>query len=497
MSYLGLDIGISCSKAVVFDIKGNEIASASRNYSLIREQQDWAELDSVLVADYCFELIREVASKTKSDPIKALAISCQGEAFTAIDKNGKALCHAMVSSDARAKDIARGWSEKFGKHKLYEITGHTAHPLFTLFKLIWIRDNRPNVWVAATRFLCFEDYLIFKLGVEPVINFSLAGRTMLFDIKEECWSREILNEIGLDENKLAKPMPSGSIAGKIPGPIASSLGLGNDVLLVTGGHDQCCGALGAGINKAGQAMYALGTVECVAPVFDKPVFSEDLFRNNLCTYHHTIHGKYVSLGYSLTGGNMFQWCRDELAIAEKQLAKEKRVDVYDLILDGLPDKPTDLLALPYFTPSGTPYFDTDLGGAILGLRLSSTREEIIKTLLEGVIFEIRLNLDIMERSGMLINHLHLIGGGTRNRKLVQLKADVLGRPISVMKVSEAGCLGAAMLACVAHKKEALEHLMERWIKIALVIEPDSRWTQTYSEKFSTYKNLYPALKTIQ
>jgi xylulokinase len=297
-----------------------------------------------------------------------------------------------------------------------------------------------------------------------------------------------LNAIGLDKNKLAVPLPSGKIAGKISPTVAASLGLQHDVLVVTGGHDQCCGAMGAGIDKAGIAMYALGTVECTAPVFDLPIFSDELFRNNLCTYHHVLPGQYITLGYSLTGGNLIKWCKNELALPIAQ-----GENVYEKMIHDLPEAPTNLLALPYFTPSGTPYFETDLGGAILGLRLSTKREEIIKALLEAVTFEMRLNLDIMQRSGIEINQLNMIGGGTKLQKLVQLKADILGKQIHVLKTSEAGCLSAAMLACVAHSGESIKMLMRDWIKTAEIVEPDKEKAVAYSVKYEAYKKLYPKL----
>jgi len=496
MSYLGIDIGTSGSKVIAFDIEGKQIAEASREYPLIKDQPDWAELDAQQIIDHCFAMIKEVASKTKHDPISGLGISCQGEAFTAVDKNGKIVCNAMVSSDLRAKNIAQKWNEEFGGKKLYEITGHTAHPLFTLFKLEWVRDNRPEIWNSAEKILCFEDLLLFKLGIDPAISYSLAGRTLLFDIRQEKWNDEILNKLGLDKNKLAKPLPSGTIAGKIPKHIAEQLGLQPDVIAVVGGHDQPCATMGAGINKAGVSMYALGTVVCVAPVFDKPVFKEDLYKNNICTYHHVVPGQYISLGYNLTGGNMLQWCRDQLAREEKQIALQEGKNAYDIMLENIPEQPTSLLTLPYFHSSGTPYFETELGGAILGLRSSTTKEDIIKALLEGMTMEMRLNLNIMEDAGISIKHLHMTGGGAKNRKLVQLKADVLGLPVSTLKVTEAGCLGVAMLACAAHKQLSITELIRNWVKIVSVVEPHTERARVYSEKFNTYKKLYPVLKKL-
>ena len=158
--------------------------------------------------------------------------------------------------------------------------------------------------------------------------------------------------------------------------LRETLGLTGDVPVVAGGHDKPCGALGAGVVEPGLAMYATGTVECICPAFDKPIFAEELFRNNLCTYDHTLRGMYTTVLFSLTGGNLLQWFRDQWGRAEVEEAERTGADAYDLLLGRMASEPTDLLALPYFTPSGTPYFDAKTPGAILGLRLGATREDV-------------------------------------------------------------------------------------------------------------------------
>ena len=247
MSYLGLDIGTSGCKALVFNDYGEEIAHAYLEYPIITIKEGWVELDSEEVCAKCFEVIKEVALKTSADPVRSMGISSQGEAFTPVDKNGTILGNGMISSDTRASGIVDEFCADFGYEKLYSITGHTAYPMFSLFKLIWIRQNRPELWKKTEKFLCFEDLLHLKLGLDPAIGYPLAGRTMLFNVITHKWDEQILSAIGLDESQLARPLPSGSVVGFIPARIASQLGLQNEVMMVAGGHDQSCGALGAGI----------------------------------------------------------------------------------------------------------------------------------------------------------------------------------------------------------------------------------------------------------
>jgi xylulokinase len=497
MSYLGLDIGTSGCKAVVFNEYGEELASAFREYPLITPSEGWVELDSEEVCVKCFEVIEEVALKTGADPVQAMGISSQGEAFTPIDKNGTILGNGMVSSDTRASGIVNKFCADFGAEKLYSITGHTAYPMFSLFKLIWIRENNPDLWSITAKFLCFEDLIHLKLGLDPAIGYPLAGRTMLFNVTSHQWDEEILASVGLRPYQLARPMPSGTVVGTISAGIASQLGLPENVIVVAGGHDQSCGALGAGIVSKGMAMYATGTVECITPAFEKPIFSEELFRNNYCTYDFAIPGMYTTVAYSLTGGNILKWYRDEFAFQEKEIARQNGRNSYEVILDTLPPNPSKLLVLPYFTPTGTPYFDSSITGAIIGLRFNTSREEILRALLEGVAFEMRLNLSILEKSGIVIDELRAIGGGGKSKVWTQLKANVLNKPITTIAVTEAGCFGVAMLAKSAITSIPIEKIVSKWVKTLQTIFPEKDTATWYEKQFGIYKKLYPTLKTLQ
>jgi xylulokinase len=493
LSYLGLDIGTGGCKAVVFDRKGKELASSFREYPVLHPHPDWAEINPDEVIKKCFEVISEVNASI-SDPVVSMSISSQGEAFAPIGRNGQILGNAMISSDSRARDIAVAWSNNFGMKKIYSITGHTPHPLFTLFKILWIKEHQPDVWNETRYFLCFEDLFHFKVGLEPAISWPMAGRTMMFDVIRHQWSKEILEAVGLPANKLAVPVVSGEITGTIGSEACRRLGFKNPVVIVAGGHDQTCAALGAGVVEPGMCMYATGTVECFCPVLDVPSFTDELQRNNLCCYDYTLKGKYTSVAYSLTGGNILRWMRDELGQMEISRAKETNQNAFTLLLDEMPPNPTSLLVLPYFSATGTPYFDTKAKGAIIGLQLTTTKGEITKALLEGVAMEMKLNLQMMEESGMKITTFIATGGGTRNKSWTQLKADVLNKRIIVQNVSEAGCFGAAMLACSSAEKIPPDQLIRSINTGNETFSPNPENAKTYENKFRTYKKLYPVMK---
>lgn len=495
MSYLGLDIGTSGCKAVVFDAKGATLGAAYQEYSVLTPAPGYAELDSKEVMDKCFQVTGEAAALAKSDLVSGMSISSQGEAFTPVGADGKIIGNGMISSDTRAVDIVEKVSDEFGKEKLYEITGHTAYSMFTLFKLLWLKENSPDVWARSEGFHCYEDLVHLQLGLTPAISWPLAGRTMMFDVNSHTWNAEILDYMGLRESRLARPIPTGTLVGEIPAIFAEKAGLPPGVKVYAGGHDQTVCALGAGVVEDGSAMYATGTVECICPVLSAPRRSRDLRESNLCCYDYTLPGKQTTVAYSLTGGNILQWFKNEFGQLELEKAAESGENVYELLMAELPEQATDLFVLPYFTPTGTPYFDATATGAMLGLKLTTKRAEILKALLEGVALEMRLNLDIMERSGMHIEKFIATGGGARSEKWTQLKANILNRPISVIEIDEAGCFGAAMIALSAETATPLAELTAKGSKEIMLVTPIPEQVEIYNTKFEIYKKVYPTLKT--
>ena len=486
MSYLGIDIGTSGCKAVVFDAAGTLLGGAHRSYGLKTPQPGWMELDSQEVINACCAVFAEAARTANNDPVRALAISSQGEAFTPVNGKGEYLGNAMVSSDSRSFELIEPFVRQFGLERLYGITGHTPSSLFSLFKLLWLKQNRPEIWSQSPRFLCFEDLLHLRLGINPAMGWPLAGRTMLFDVKKHIWSQEILAALEMDECQLARPLPSGSVAGIIPADISTGLGLPQGVKVVTGGHDQTVGALGAEVVEEGSAMYAAGSVECLCPVVSQLTLSRELCNNNLCCYDYSLPGCYTSIAYSLTGSNLLQYFREQFCANLS----------YEAMLAELPTTPSSLLTLPYFTPSGTPYFDQLTPGALLGWRLTTSRGELLKSLLEAVALEMKLNLALLENSGMKIDRLIATGGGSRNRQLVQLKADVLNKPIETIEVGEAGCLGAARLAQSADQNIPVVELVRREFRPEGKILPDPGRAEQYRQKFEQYKLFYSGVKNL-
>ncbi|MEN6385853.1 MAG: FGGY family carbohydrate kinase, partial [Phycisphaerales bacterium] len=252
MSYLGIDIGTSGVKAVVFSETGQILSSAHQEYPTYSLQPGWFDLDPHEVVASSKAVISKVSAKVRnSDSVRSIGISSQGEAFTVLDKDDKFLCNAMVSFDTRSQKQVCEFTEIFGAERLYNITGHSAHTIFSVFKILWLKENQPQLFARIKRLLCFGDLLGYELTGKAAISYNLAGRTMLFDVRMLEWSDEILYAIGLDKSALSEALPAGYPIGNLKKDIAGELGLGSDVIVTTGGHDQSCGAVGVGAASSG------------------------------------------------------------------------------------------------------------------------------------------------------------------------------------------------------------------------------------------------------
>jgi xylulokinase len=497
MSYLGIDVGTTGCKAVAFDEDGHILAAAYREYPLHFPRPGWIELDSNRVMKSVRETVREAAAKTRKDPVRAFAVSAQGEAVTPVGKDGKYLHHAIVTFDARTAPLVDWWDRRVPRRRLYQISGMPLHGMYTASKILWWKQERPDVFRRAARFLCYEDLLFHSMGLEPTIDASLASRTMFYDIDRGTWSSELLRIAGLEADRLAKVVPSGTVVGEVGEKAAREFGLPRGTVAVTGGHDQPCGALGAGVVEDRVGMYATGTVECITPAFRRRAVHPDLIQNNIACYPHVVRGLFVALTFNFTGGSLLRWYRDTFAGEEKALAKKAGKDVYDLIVGQAAKEPTSIFVLPHFTSTGTPHFDTNSRGVIAGLRLSTTKGEVVRALLEGVTYEMALNARILEECGARIDSFRAIGGGAKSPFWMQLKADLLGKPVSALRVPEAACLGAAILAASATgrfsdpREEAL-----RLAKIDRTYHPDPKRAKVYRERFDLYRQVYPTMKGL-
>ena len=497
MSLLGLDVGTTGTKAVVFDLDGRIIASAYREYPLISPQPGWQELDPNHVWNCVKSVLMEVGRATRNNPIQSMAVSCQGEACHPVARDGTCLANSLVTFDGRTADAPAWWLERMSRYDITRISGMPLHGMYTINKIMWFKQHRPDLYAKTWKFFCFEDYVHFRLGLDPVMSYPLAARTMAFDIHAGDWSDELLGLAGIAKDLLSDTAPSGEIVGVIPDSVADGMGLPRGIVVATGGHDQPAGALGAGVLTSGEAMYATGTVECICAVFDSFRLTQEAVDGNVCCYPSCVPGLYTSLAFNFTGGALLKWYRDTFAGLEQQQALDTGRDVYDIICEQVPDEPEHLLVLPHFTMTGTPHFDTMSRGAIAGLTFNTTRAQIVSAILSGVTYEMKLNLEVLCSAGVNIKRLRAIGGGAKSPVWVQRKADIMGIPVAVLETTEAASLGVAMLGGkAAGIVYDIGEMANEVVRIKYVCDPSGKRNAVYESLFAAYRELYPAMRSI-
>jgi xylulokinase len=498
MYLIGLDIGTTGCKASVFETTGALRGSASREYGVDIPHPRWAEQDAENVWRLAQEALGEAMVAAGVRQVDALGLSVQGEAIMPVDEAGRALRPAILGMDTRTEAQNAWLRERLGAEHLFERTGMPVHTINTLPKLLWLKEHEPDLWIRARRFLLYEDFLIQKMTGRAVISRCLASRTQLYDIPGDSWSAEILEILELDVGRLAMVRPSGTVAGPMRADLAASLGLEQPPLVVTGGHDQACGALGVGLTRPGLAMVSTGTAEVVEVALASPILNATLYGGNISVYAHTVDGLYLSMTLNHSGGLLLRWFRDTLGREEVRQAMARGADAYDLLLQDASPEPTSLLLLPHFAGSGTPTFDTASKGAILGLTFGTDKTKLAKAVLEGLTFELRLNLDLLREGGITIDELRAIGGGARSHLWLQLKADVTGIPVVVPRITEAAGWGAALLAGMgAGQYASAGQAAEEMLRLERRFEPDPKRAARYKERYQLYRQVYPAVKAIQ
>lgn len=493
MSLLGIDLGTTGCKAGVFGLDGACIARAYREYDMLHPQLGWSELDSGDVWAKTKEVIAEVAVQSVADPITALSVSAFGEAFVPVSKDRQLLDNSILCVDNRGWEHIDRLLETFGQEVFYNINPNLLGPNYSMPKLLWLRDHRPEIYDSADYFLLWSDLVAFMLGCDPVTNNSHANRTLLFDLDRNDWSGELLEWSGIPREKLGSVVSGGTVIGTVSDSMAAGLGLPHAVKVVAGGHDQCCNAFGCGAISAGKAVYGLGSFDCITPVFQKPADSLSMLRAGLNIEHHVLSDLYVAFVFN-QAGLLVKWFRATFAA---DVVPPPGSNLYSMLEDEMPGDPTRLLVLPHFSPPVSPYCISDTSGVIAGLKTSTRRGEILKAIMECAALYFMESIEILQKTGMPVGAFIASGGGAKSDAGLQIRADVFGIPFIRPRITEAGLLGSAMLAGLATGifKTSTE-AAELFVQVDQLFEPEAKHHAVYREKHALYQQLYPSLKSL-
>ena len=482
--FIGIDLGTTTVKASCFDETGKLVCVKKRQNIIFVPQAGRAELDPHVLWKNVRELLYEI-TKCVKEKILAVSFSSQGEGVVPLDAHFIPVGNIILSYDQRAKKKTQSLRNRISDEQIYEITGQIVSSVHTAPKIAWILNNQQRYKTPPVFFACVSDYIISCFGLPPSSDYSLAARTMMFDVQKLAWSDEILKIIGITKKQLPKVFKAGTVLGKPDKKICKQTGLPEDVCIVQGGHDQACSEYGCAVLGEGEAAYSLGTTETL--ICETPSFMPELRTIGLPSYPHIANGKFITLPGNFTGGNIIQWFCSQFA----------QNDSYQSVVTEMAQEPTKLLVLPHFTSTGSPYNDDSSAGAVIGLNIHTTKNEFLRALVEGVTYEILLNIRLLGKKGIKITKLIAMGGVSQFDTIMQLKSDVFGLPIEVCPVQETACRGAAMLAASAldvHFAELFFEHIKNEKRLSFI--PKKEYTSVYAKNFNAYKKLYKAVKHI-
>lgn len=495
MAIAGVDVGTTGCKCTVCDAEGNLLREAYQEYDM-QKDDDGRELDAFEVWTNVKKVIRQAAAGIER--IQAIGVTSFGETTIFLGEDDKPLMNSLLYVDPRGEEQCRKLTEHFGRDYLFQVTGINPHSMYSISKMIWVAENRKDVY-EKTRHIClFGDYIVYMLSGVLQIDYSLACRTMAFDYRELDWAEDILGYAGIDKSLMSRPAPTGSAAGRIRKEMALELGLSEDTLIVSGCHDQIAAAIGTGCLERGMAVDGTGTVECITPIFPEPERPGAMQQYNFVMVPYVEDKTYVTYAFSFNGGSLLKWYRDNLASMEAAVFREKGVNPYEGFNSQMKKgEPSGLLVLPYFSGSATPYMDGEITGAILGVRDNTTSIDLYQGLMEGVTYEMRLNLECLKEAGIEVSELRATGGGAQAEIWLQMKADILNKKIVTLGNAQSGTLGCIMMAgtaCGIFKD--LQEAAKVFVKTGKEYLPDPERHKRYEGLYRRYKRLYKAVGSV-
>jgi xylulokinase len=484
---LGLDVGTSGCKAIVFDSRWNIIARSFRRYDLIHVGENGYELEAETVWGKLREAIAE-AHGLAGGKTDAVAVSALGDVIIPLDAAGTAIRPCILDFDPRGKDEIRDFVQGFGAAKLFETTGMPPLHINSLAKILWIRKNEPHTFRQVRRWATFEDYILQKLGGKTAVSYSMAARTMLFDMHRKTWSTDILAAAGVHERALPQPVPSGEVVAHLTDGAAGELGFSAGAAICSGGHDMVCAAIGAGLdaNDRRTALNIMGTMEAVIVLTKTPNLEKEMLRNLYPCY--PAWNEYLSLSLNLTSGSVLDWYRNLVPGVRGQ--GDDGDEYHELLKDIDSGKPGELLVGPHFSGVCNPVFNPDARGFLYGLSLNTAFRDLAQGILEGLCYDLKSHVEGFRKAGIPIEKLKVVGGGAHSDAWLQLKANIAGLEISRSDILEASAMGAAALCGKAvgliddpYKASGLMGLRET----RFLPEPEA--ARRFEEKFVRYLSL--------
>ncbi len=491
---IGLDMGTTNVKAVAYTVDGTAVASAVVPTIVHSPRPGWAFYRPDELWHQALSVLRSITGSVRElGIIEGIAIASMGESGVLVDAHGEPLCDIIAWYDSRTLPQMEWIGKTVGEARIAAVTGLAMQPIFTLNKLLWLKQHEPDAYQRAARWLHVSDYVAFLLCGVPATDYSLASRTMGFDLHHLRWADDLIRDAGIDDHLFPPAIQAGTRIGSITRSAASLTGLPEGIAVATGGQDHVCGAFAAGVTIKGRMLDSLGTAECLFVCTGLPLTDPLLGQMGFTQGAHVVPGAYYVFGGVHSSGGSVEWLRD-LVGRDVPLAT---------LIDEASSTPAGSLGamyLPHLLLGDPPNNDSRSRGALVGLSASLGRGAIARAVLEGIAFEARAGYEtLLPYVGLdTFPDITAIGGGSRNDLLLRIKASVMNTTFRSLKVREATSLGAAMLAGIgAGVYIDVADALNQTRCDAMTISPDPDNVAFYDRLFNNvFKKLYPATAEI-
>lgn len=495
---LAHDLGTSGNKATLYNSAGKLVSSHLSEYETFYPDVNWAEQNPddwwKAVCKSTKKLIFE--SGIKKEEIAVISFSAQMMGCLPLDKNGAPLCRSIIWADQRSVKQAEKLRDNVGVEKVYKITGHRVSPAYSAEKIMWMMDNQPEIYEKTYKFVHAKDYIVNKLTGEFVTDYSDASGMNLYDINKKCWSAEIISAIGLDSDKLPEVRSSFDVIGKVSKDIAEEVGLKAGTPVVLGSGDGAAAGVGAAVVREGNAYNYIGSSSWIALATEKPILDPEQQTFN---WIHMDPKMYMPCGTMQTAGASYNWLKNTLCQLEQQAAQDLDLSVYELMnlsVEGAKAGANNLLYLPYLMGERSPHWNSKAKGALVGLTLRHTRKDIIRAVLEGVTFNLKIISEIFENE-IDFSKIRVIGGGAKGRTWRKIMADIYNKEVLMPKIlEEATSLGAAIAGGVGVGIFSGVEVAEELNPIIEKESPEQKKVKKYQKLYPVFKDAYSSLTGV-
>lgn len=494
---LGIDIGTSACKTALFAEDGSVADTESEGYPVYYPGKGQAEQDPEEWWQAVCKAVRRMMERSGIAPSSIAGIGVDGQSWSAIpiDKEGRVLCNTPIWMDTRAEKICGRIRKEFGEDRLFEVSGNPFMPSYSMPKVLWYKEHRPEIYAKTEKILQSNSYIVFRLTGEATQELSQGYGWQCFNMREGVWDKDLCREMGIETSFLPEIFPCHAIVGKVTKRAAEECGLTEGIPVAAGALDAACGTLGAGVFREGETQEQGGQAGGMS-ICTKEYRAD----KRLILSYHATSDSWLLQGGTVGGGGVLRWVEKELGDAQRMEAETRGVSSFQLlneIAEKVAPGSDGLIFLPYMAGERSPIWDPDAKGVFYGLNFETTKGHLVRAAMEGVAMSLRHNLETAKESGVEVGELRAMGGSANSLLWTQIKADVTGKRIVVPSSDTATTLGAVMLAGVGvGMYESFEEAVKKTVKYRRVHEPDPENYGVYDRNYKTYLKLYENLKDL-